>query len=92
MMHIPDFKKSYQGLSNACCVCIYVQVCAHGDEDGRCHPSGLLSTSSETGPFIGLELTIRQRQGFLAGVSTSVTLRSKNSPPCMAFEVIAPRL
>lgn len=25
-------------------------------------------------------------------VSTSVTLRSKNSPPCMAFEVIAPCL
>lgn len=51
-------------------------VCAHGDEDGRCHPSGLLSTSSETGPFIGLELTIRQRQGFLASESHGSTCLS----------------
>lgn len=72
-MYISDFKKSYQGLCNACvCMYLYAGVC-HMEmrmvEDGRCHPSGLLSTSSETGPFIGLELTIRQRQGFLARVS-----------------------
>lgn len=90
-MHIPDFKKSYQGLCNAC---VYVSVCkcVHMEirmvENGRCQPSGLLSASSETGPFIGLELPITQRQGFLASESHGSTCLSLSNPEIQEFSTM----